>query len=624
MSDYLQIAKRLLELFRGRPDYVAVANDAGFAPQKLDRGELPAEWLKARHLDGKRCLGFYLMNQESCVYCSCVDFDNKPDHPDPDWKAKAEAVYLWLQGMELSPAVELSQSGEAAHVWLFFDKPTPAWMVRKFWSIVSEQCQIPFAEIYPRQDFLSGKGMGNLVRYPLWNKSRFVDPEDEWKEQATLDFLTRIKHVSAWELKDIAFRLGYELKPEPVANGHAIVESGAATNEQPSTEPELSPRVLDRLKRTKSLLSRRWNRDTTGLKDPSRSGLLLSIACELVRQFVPTGEIVQALKVWGREHDFEKVNRSDWIERTISKAYEFTFSKVEEASANMVQMKDACLAYIETLASGGLTHIRSGLKELDKSIDGVAPGEMAIVAARPSHGKSAFVLQWLDRAAADGITSLIISEEMSMLELGKRALHSISHIHFDHWGRNTVAALRQHVDEHYAEKASVYLIENVATIDRAEDVIDQMCSLHGVRLVAVDYVQLLSSRGSNRNEEVSAISRRLKQAAKRNGCGLIAVSQLNREIDKRDFHEPRLSDLRDSGQVEQDADLILFLQWPWKYDDTKPQNEYFIYCAKRRNGPIRESKIQTIFTPAKQIIGSYYEMPKDFVDEMPDSEPAPF
>jgi len=623
MSDYLEIAKRMLSLFRGRPDYVAVANDAGFAPQKLDRGELPAEWLKARHLDGVRCLGFYLMNQESCVYCSCVDFDNKPDRPDLDWKEKAERVYLWLQQADLCPVIELSQSGEAAHVWLFFDQPTPAWLVRQFWQIVSEQTGIVFQEIYPRQDFLTGKGMGNLVRYPLWNKSRFVDPEEDWQEQNTMDFLTRVKHVAAWELKEIALRLGKELKPQSAANGEGIHQSAMQAEPQ-AVEPELPLRVQDRLKRTRSLLYRRWSGDTTGLKDPSRSGLLLSIATELVRQFVPTHEIVQALKLWGKDHDFDKVNRPDWIDRTVSKAYEFTFSKIEEASANLTQMKDACLAYIETLAGGGLLHIRSGHKELDKSVDGIAPGEMAIVAARPSHGKSAFILQWLDRAAADGLPSLLISEEMSQLELGKRALHSITHIHHDFWGRSTIDALKSHVDEHYSEKAPFYLIENVTTIDRAEDVIDQMCSLHGVRLVAVDYVQLLRARGNNRNEEVGSISRRLKQAAKRNNCGLIAASQLNREIDKRDFHEPKLSDLRDSGQVEQDADLILFLQWPWKYDDTKPQNEYYIYCAKRRNGPIRDAKIQTIFTPHKQIIGTYYEMPKEFVEEMPDGEPAPF
>ena len=70
--------------------------------------------------------------------------------------------------------------------------------------------------------------------------------------------------------------------------------------------------------------------------------------------------------------------------------------------------------------------------------------------------------------------------------------------------------------------------------------------------------------------------------------------------------------------------MILFLQWPWKYDSDKPQEEYFIYCAKRRNGPIREPKIQTKFTPHKQIIGPYYEMPKEFREEMPDGEPAPF
>jgi replicative DNA helicase len=147
-------------------------------------------------------------------------------------------------------------------------------------------------------------------------------------------------------------------------------------------------------------------------------------------------------------------------------------------------------------------------------------------------------------------------------------------------------------------------VENCNTIDRAEDVIEQHVSLHGVRLVAVDYLQLLGSLGANRYEEVSTISRRLKQVTKRTNVAMLAICQLNREVDKREDHNPRLSDLRDAGQLEQDADVIIFVQWPCKYSPMNPPENYRIFVAKRRNGPIRESRVETTFTADRQRIGA--------------------
>src|SRR5262249_15149849 len=161
-------------------------------------------------------------------------------------------------------------------------------------------------------------------------------------------------------------------------------------------------------------------------------------------------------------------------------------------------------------------------------------------------------------AAKRGTRCLVLSEEMATAELGKRAIHSITTLPEEHWGPETVGVLRGEVDTHYADRADIFVVENCNTIDRAEDVIDQCCSAHGVKLVVVDYLQLLGGRGLRRYEQVSDVSRRLKQAARRNGCALLALSQLNREVENREGKDPKLSDLRDSGQLEQDADLVLF------------------------------------------------------------------
>ncbi len=152
----------------------------------------------------------------------------------------------------------------------------------------------------------------------------------------------------------------------------------------------------------------------------------------------------------------------------------------------------------------------------------------------------------------------------------------------------------------------MYLLNGCGTIERVEEIIDQFVSLHGVGIVAVDYLQLLTSRqGSDRYEVVTEISRRIKRCAGRNRIPILALCQLNREVEKRTDNEPKLSDLRESGQIEQDADLVLFTQWPHKFDTSMPPHMYRIYCAKRRNGPIRTARIETTFDPNRQTIGGY-------------------
>ena len=310
------------------------------------------------------------------------------------------------------------------------------------------------------------------------------------------------------------------------------------------------------------------------------------------------------LRVWCEQNEYGKGEREDWILRTREKAYEFLASRQEERSASLTAMRDACLTFIDTLERGEMRDVRSGLAVLDDSIDGVAFGEMAVVAARPGHGKSALALQWLDNAAGAGLPGLILSEEMSALDLGKRGVAYASPLEQSEWGRDTADMLRRDVRGHYGERLPVYVVENCNTVDRAEDVIDQLSKDKGVRVVAVDYLQLLGGRGPKKYDQVSDVSRRLKQCARRTGVAMLALCQLNRDVDKRSGHEPELSDLRDTGQLEQDADLVLFLQWPHRINETADPNVYFIYAKKRRNGPIRRVKVETTFDPERQAIGA--------------------
>lgn len=583
----MTLPQQILARFRGRPDYVAVPNGAqGFQPKQLAEPMRP-EWLEAEHLGGNRCLGFYLMTEASEVYATAVDFDNKPDNPDEEWQDKTERLYYGLCQLDLHPVVEVSQSGNAAHVWLFSDAPMPAFIVRRFWYAVAESCDVPLVEIYPRQDRLSGKGLGNLIRYPLWNLSRFVDVErDDWPQIDAEQLLAGIRPTDAETLA-----------------GHVYDLTGVAPRErtQEADSRGLSRRVAQLVDRPNTLLGRRWGGDMQGLNDKSRSALCLSIACELVRNYVPTEDVATALRVWCAEQGYEKGERDDWIDTTVERAYDFLGARQTERTTTWT-IEDAAAEYVDELRRGIPPHIGSGISELDYSIDGVAPGEVCIIAARPSHGKTAFAMQWVDHAAERGTPCLLISEEMSKLELGKRALLSISELEFGDWhGREDelVASIRAH----YAHRAKVFGLESVQSIDAVERLVDQYVQIHGVGLVAVDYLQLLGSDQQRRYDSVTDISRRLKQTATRNGVAMLVLCQLNREVEKREGHEPQLSDLRESGQIEQDADTVLMLQWDCRVSKEANPKDYRVFVRKRRNGAIRVTCVGTEFDASRQRFG---------------------
>jgi replicative DNA helicase len=321
------IADALLSAFRGRADYAAIGfqdrtgKDA-FKPQRLENPLQPDQL--ARHLDGRECLGFYLLDAGNCVWCACADFDNKPAHPDPKWQQKAETLYFWLTKAGLSPLMEISQSGSGCHVWIFFDQPTPAWIPRAFLQGAANKVGVPVREIFPKQDCLADNGLGNLVRYPLWRESHFADPENDWATLEPAEALAGIRRTSADELKTLAYELQIQMQPEAPANGQADHAEG--------TNTELPVRVRELLANERSLLSRRWRGDTRGMRDASRSALAAAISVALVREYLPTNQIAAAVRFWCREQGYEKGERVDWITRTVQAAYAYVVRKAKEKS----------------------------------------------------------------------------------------------------------------------------------------------------------------------------------------------------------------------------------------------------------------------------------------------------
>ena len=256
---------------------------------------------------------------------------------------------------------------------------------------------------------------------------------------------------------------------------------------------------------------------------------------------------------------------------------------------------------VTELAENGaedVTGVRTGFYELDRMTAGLQGGDLIILAARPSMGKTAFALNIAENVAVqEGLPVVIFSMEMGASQLALRMVGSLGRIdqsglrtgrlRDDDWGRLTEA-----VDK--LSKASVYIDEtpglNPAELRARARRQARQCGKLG--LIVIDYLQLMvgtnASSGENRATELSEISRSLKALAKELNCPVIALSQLNRSVETRTDKRPMMSDLRESGAIEQDADVIMFIYRDDYYnrEDSKVPGTAEIIIGKQRNGPV--------------------------------------
>lgn len=249
-----------------------------------------------------------------------------------------------------------------------------------------------------------------------------------------------------------------------------------------------------------------------------------------------------------------------------------------------------------------LTGLTSGIRDLDALTDGFQPGDLIVLAGRPSQGKTALALQL---ALACEAPAAFFSLEMRRAQLAVRALAWLARI--DGWALRTG---RLHSGD-YAKvsDALTALAESGLAIDDASDLtVWQIRSKarrwradHGLGLVVVDYLQLVTpprEKGAQRNreQEVAKMSRAFKGLAKDLHVPVIVLAQLNRGVESRTDAVPKLSDLRESGAIEQDADIVLFLHRP-SGASVKDEGEAHIIVAKHRNGPT--GTVQTLWIPSQ-------------------------
>ncbi len=245
---------------------------------------------------------------------------------------------------------------------------------------------------------------------------------------------------------------------------------------------------------------------------------------------------------------------------------------------------------------GGITGLPSGFKDLDKLTSGLQPSDLILVAARPSMGKTAFTLNIAQYVAVHENKSVaFFSLEMSKEQLVQRMLCSeggidsqrlrVGELEENDWEKLINAADR-------LSRAPIYIDDTAGiTVMELRSKARRLKAEHDLQLIVIDYLQLMQGRSSknsdNRQQEISEISRSLKALARELNVPVIALSQLSRSVESRQVKKPMLSDLRESGSLEQDADIVMFLYREDYYDpETEHKNITDVIIAKHRNGPV--------------------------------------
>lgn len=260
------------------------------------------------------------------------------------------------------------------------------------------------------------------------------------------------------------------------------------------------------------------------------------------------------------------------------------------------KVMSATLAYIDEASSreGSMVGVSTGYRDLDRLTSGLCPGDLIIVAGRPSMGKTSLALNFAESVAIDqGKPVAFFSLEMSTESVGLRIMASRARVDMSRLRSGTIedaeglrvttSSMRMKDSPLFVDDAASLTVSDIAARSR------RLARSHGgLSLIVVDYMQLVAGRGKaeNRNIEVMRISQDLKALAKSLKVPVVVLSQLNRSVEQRPNKRPMMSDLRDSGGIEQDADLIAFLYRDEYYNpDSADKGTAEIIIAKQRNGP---------------------------------------
>ncbi len=316
----------------------------------------------------------------------------------------------------------------------------------------------------------------------------------------------------------------------------------------------------------------------------------------IVKEKATLRKLIKVNEEIANECYLQKESVDDIMADTEKKIFNLLQNK---SGGDYVPIKNVVINALEKIeqasrTKGNVTGIATGFVDLDYRMSGLQPSDLILIAARPSMGKTAFVLNIAQHVAFHSdMCTAIFSLEMSKEQLVNR-LFSLE-------SRVDAQLLRS---GNLADSDWEKLIEGAGTIGRSNLIIDDTPGIsiselrskcrkykleHDLKVIIIDYLQLMSGSGKSdsRQQEISDISRSLKSLARELSVPVIALSQLSRQVEQRPDHRPMLSDLRESGAIEQDADVVMFIYRDDYYNkDTPDKNIAEIIIAKQRNGPI--------------------------------------
>jgi replicative DNA helicase len=328
---------------------------------------------------------------------------------------------------------------------------------------------------------------------------------------------------------------------------------------------------------------------------------------QIVRDKAQLRELIRVAREL-TEHGFDE---SEDVRALIDRAEQMVFRiserRLHKSAVPVREVLTRTIEHIETLyrKKEHVTGVPTGFADLDRLTAGLQKADFIIIAGRPSTGKTAFALNVVQQVAVEtGRAALVFSLEMSKEQLVQRLLCSearvdshrvrTGYLETGDWKRIGAAAGRlADAPLFIDDTANLSVLEARAKARRIR-------AEHGLELVVIDYLQLMQGRwrAENRQQEISEISRSLKALAKELEVPVVALSQLSRAVEARGDSLPRLSDLRESGALEQDADVIVFLHRPGLYKENPAdaeKNLTDVIIGKQRNGPT--DKIQLVFKP---------------------------
>ncbi len=346
------------------------------------------------------------------------------------------------------------------------------------------------------------------------------------------------------------------------------------------------------------------------------SGANIEFHARIIQQKYIQRELIRISSKIIKEAFEETTDVLDLLDRAESSLFEVAENNLRRSAVNMEDVIKDAISNIEEASKheGNISGIPSGFHKLDNLTSGWQKSDLVILAARPGMGKTAFVLSLARNIAVDyGRSVALFSLEMSAVQLVTRLISSETEISGDKLRKGNLttdewAQLNARVNA--LNKAKIFIDDTPAlSIFELRAKSRRLKSQHDIQIIVIDYLQLMSAGADkgNREQEISSISRSLKALAKELNVPIITLSQLNRSVETRGgTKRPQLSDLRESGAIEQDADMVCFLYRPEYYNITQNESgeEYQagyteLIVAKHRNGALEDIPIKFLNNYAK-------------------------